>query len=147
MMIDNHIENDRLFSGQTALPFMLVIGGIIIEVIIAGALIAFFVNNMILGERLAIRSLSAANVGVQDAAMKISNNKELASAGSHDYSMDVGEDVVDIEISRSSSGGSYVFTVTSTASANNQQSRLVAVFIVNQRTGRISLSSITEQPI
>lgn len=147
MITVDRTNKNKSSSGQTALPFMLVIGGIIIEVIIAGALIAFFVNNMILGERLAIRSLSAANVGVQDAAMKISNNKELASAGSHDYNMDVGEDVVEVNINRSISGESYIFTVTSTASAGSQQSRLVAVFIVNQRTGRISLSSITEQAI
>src|SRR6056297_719410 len=108
-------------EGQIALPFVLLVGGIIIEIVLAGSFISFFVNASALGERLSVRALSAANTGVYDAVMKISRNKEFGSGGVS-YEISVGDDSVLVDVSRSSDDAQdiYVYNVESVATARNR---------------------------
>ncbi len=138
----------RSLTGQIALPFVLLIAGIIVEIVIAGSLVSFFVSASSLGERLAIRALAAANSGVYDAVMRISSNKEFASTPEN-YQITVSDDTVTISVSRVADGssGTYAYTVESTATARNRQRKIVAEIIVDQTTGLINLGSISEQAV
>ena len=70
--------------GQIALPFILLVGGLIVEIVIAGLLVSFFVSASALGERLSVRALAAANAGIDDAIVRISSNKEFISCSPPD---------------------------------------------------------------
>src|SRR3989344_953090 len=105
----------QIFSsrrGQMTLPFVLLIGGIIVEVAIAGAFVTYFLSNSGYGERLSMRATAASESGVRDAMIRITQNKELvADATKTSYtvyvSQDNNNDSALVVISRTTSGGIY----------------------------------------
>ena len=132
-------------KGQIALPFVLLVGGIIIEIVVAGSFISFFVSASSLGERLSVRALSAANTGMYDAVMRISNNKEFGAGGTT-YSIDVGNDTTSVTVSRTVDDANdlYEYTIESTATARSRNRKVVAKVVVNQTTGQINLKLVGE---
>lgn len=140
-------KKSQLYStAQIALPFVLLISGIIIEIAIAGALVAYFSSSTSLGDRLALRATSVANSGIQDAIFKISQNKEL---GDTTYTMTIGSDSTEITITRAtdSAANAYVYTITSLATASSRQKKFQAIMVINVTTGKIDLRSITDMPV
>lgn len=135
-------------NGQIALPFVLLIGGIIIEIVIAGSFISFFVSAVSLGEQLSVRALSAANTGIYDATMKISSNKEFGVGGIN-YNIEVGNDTAAVVVSRlvDDTKNLYLYTIESTATSRSRERKIVAELVVNQTTGQLSLKSIKEKAI
>ena len=91
----------RLNPAQIALPFILLVSGIIIEITIAGSFIAYFLSASGLGERLSLRAQAAAHAGVQDAIVRITRDKEYASGGAS-YSLSIDGDSAFITIFSSS---------------------------------------------
>ncbi len=98
-----------------------------------------------MGERLSVRALSAANTGVYDAVMRVSNNKEFGAGGTT-YSVDVGNDTASVTVSRTvdDTNNLYEYTIESTATARSRNRKVVAKLVVNQTTGQINLKSIGE---
>ena len=135
--------------GQIALPFVLLVGGIIAEIVIAGSVVAFFASASSVGEQLALRSLSAAYAGVYDGILKVSGNKETASLGDVKYTVTSGSDSANVIISRTTddASDSYVFTITATASARTRRRKVVASLTANQVTGVVRIISVTEQAL
>ncbi len=134
--------------GQIALPFILLVSGIIIEVAIAGTFIAYFLSNSGLGDRLAVRADAAARAGIDDAIQRIAQNKEYAPNGVN-YMLAVGSDSTNIVVSRTinSAVNIYVYTIISTATAGSRQAKYVATVIVNQTTGQLQLQSELAVPV
>ncbi len=132
--------------GQIALPFVLLVGGIIAEIVIAGSVVSFFASASSAGEQLSLRALSAAYAGVYDGIMRISSNKETASAGTVNYSLSVGDDSVSISISRTVDDplNVYEYTVAATASARNRRRKVVGDVVVEQTTGVLDIVSVEE---
>ena len=54
-------------SGIASLPAILLLGGIIIEIGIAGSFLLFYLNNSIYGTKLANEALTVAQSGFDDA--------------------------------------------------------------------------------
>lgn len=135
--------------GQIALPFVLLVGGIIAEIVIAGSVVAFFASASSLGEQLALRALSAAYAGVYDGVQKVSANKGTAAGGDVDYEVTTGSDSTDVVIARSTDDANnvYVFTVTATASARSRRRKVVAVITAHRTTGVIRVISVNEQAL
>lgn len=141
-------------SGQVALPFVLLVSGIIVEVAVAGAFIAYFLSASSLGERLSARAYSAAYAGVEDAMIRISRNKEFITSSPCvsspcSYDLTVGSDSASLTITRSSDSASntYLYVIASTGSAGNVSTRkkkLNASVIVDQTTGQMNLQSVNE---
>jgi uncharacterized protein (UPF0333 family) len=129
-------------EGQTALPVILLISAIVIEVTIAGAFVVYFASISGQGERLSARTTSAAQAGIRDAFVRITRDKNLANTS---YDLAVGDDVVTIQISKNA--GANIFTVTSTAVAGTRQRRLVGTLSVDSTTGKVELHSIEEKTI
>ncbi|MEK9194541.1 MAG: hypothetical protein AAB884_01895 [Patescibacteria group bacterium] len=135
-------------SGQIALPFILLVSGIIIEIAIAGSFVAYFLINSGLGERLALRAEAAAHAGLEDAIIRISQDKGYADLGEN-YSLDVNGDNVLISVSRVFNSGAniYVYTIISVATAGSREKKFVAVIAVNDLTGEIQPQSFTESSV
>jgi hypothetical protein len=132
-------------SGQATLSFILLVGGIVLEVAIAGSFATYFLSSSGLGERLSARAFTTAEAGIRDAQMRITRNKEFAQSGPVSYSIGVGIDGVSVDVSRSTlDSTNYVFTATSTGTAVSRSRRLVAVLVVNRETGLVQLQSLAE---
>ena len=134
--------------GQIALPFILLVGGLIVEIVIAGLLVSFFVSASALGERLSVRAFAAANAGIDDAIVRISSNKEFISCSPPDgYNITVGEDTVFVSVCRTEDNPNniYNYTIEAEATARNRQRKLAAEVVVDQTTGTLSLKSCKEQ--
>lgn len=137
----------RLSDGQATLSFVLLVGGIIMEIAIAGSLIAFFSSGSGLGERLSARAFNTAQAGIRDAELKIVRNKELCS--SCVYSFPVGSDTANVTVARADDipNNAYVYTVTSLGTAANRQKKFVAVMSVDRTSGVVQLRTHLEQPV
>ena len=75
-------------KGQAVLPAILLICGIITEIAVAGALVAFILSSSGWGERLSSRALAAAKTGVEDAFMKITLNKNFSAPSGYSIVID-----------------------------------------------------------
>lgn len=141
----------RLRNGQATLSFILLVGGIIVEVAIAGALIAFFLSGAGLGDRLSARAYNAAQTGIRDAQLKIARNKEFCGTCSFpvQYSFLVGSDSVAVGVARAddSVNNAYLYTFTSIGTSASRQRKFVAVLVVDKATGYVQLKSNQEQPV
>lgn len=135
-------------KGQIALPFVLLISGIIIEIVIAGSFVAYFASGSGYGARLQARAWAAAMSGVNDALVKIAKNKEVAPSEVQ-YELTLNSDTAIVTVSRTSDGTGeyYIYTVASLGSAGGRQKKLDAVLVVNQTTGALQLQSLTDVPL
>jgi uncharacterized protein (UPF0333 family) len=135
-------------KAQIALPFILLVSGIIVELAIAGSFIAYFLSTSGLGERLALRAEAAAHAGIQDGMIKVASNKEFASTPVN-YVLNVDGDSVAVSISRTinSQANLYIYTITATATAGSRQKRFIATVSVDQTTGQLQFQSIVEASV
>lgn len=136
-------------KGQTALPLVLLIGSIIVEIAVTAALLSSFAIKTGAGERLGLRALVAANAGIRDAQIKIVRNKEfiLGASGTATSTLTLGDDRADITLVKETdaTNNTYVYTIRSRGSASNRRKQLVAIFVVNQTTGEVRLQSLKEE--
>jgi len=138
----------RQSSGQATLSLILLIGGIIIEIALAGSLISYLLSTSGRGELLASRALGAAEAGIRDVQIKIARNKDFVQSGTLTYPLSVGGDSTTINVSRTSpTPTSYLYTATSTGSAITRTKRLVAQLVVDTTTGLVQLQSVSEATV
>ena len=135
-------------KGQIALPLILLISGVIIEITIAGSFITYFLGTAGLGERLSLRASVAAQSGIRDAMIKITRDKEFGSTP-QSYTLTVGDDETLISVTRTVDNtlNIYIYTINSTATAGSRQKKLTATLVVNQTTGYIQFQSLSEEPV
>ena len=133
-------------NGQIALPFILLVSGIIIEIAIAGSFVAYYLSASGLGVRLSLRAETAAKAGIDDAIVQIAQNKEYG-ASDVNYTLTVDSDSVAVAVSRTvnSAANIYLYTITATATAG--QKKFVATVTVNQTTGQVQLQSEVETSV
>lgn len=135
-------------KAQIALPFVIIISGIIIEIAVAGSLIFYFMTTSSIGEKLSLRTSSAAYSAIQDALRKVSENKEFASIPVN-YCFLIGDDKADVAVFRTESvpAGAYIYTVETIATAGNREKALSAKLIVNKITGKVDLNRLSNIPV
>ena len=134
--------------GQVALPFILLVSGIIIEITIAGSFITYFLSTSGLGERLSLRASTAAQSGLRDAMIRVARDKDYG-ASTQNYNLTVGSDTAAVTVSRTVDGtlGIYIYTIVSTGTASSRQRKLTATLIVNQKNGYLQLQSLIDTPV
>lgn len=148
-----HTLSCMVRRGQATLSFVLLVSGVIIEIAIAGSVIAFFASGSGLGERLSARALEVAQTGIQDAEVKIARNKELCTActllAPFTYTFSVGSDSVTLNISRTDdvANNIYLYRIESVAVASSRQRKLVALIRTDKTTGVVQFQSLTEQSV
>ena len=130
-------------NGQAALPAILLICGIIIEIAVAGVLIAFILSSSGWGERLSAQALAAAKAGVEDAFMRITIDKTFSASSG--YSFSVGGRTVQVIVNKDPVGYSVgIDQVISVGTALSRQRKLEAIIVVDSNTGKVSLKSTQE---
>ncbi len=130
-------------NAQIALPFILLISGIIIEIVVAGSLTSYFASGSGFSERLQVRASSAAYSGINDALVQVAKNKDFG-ATNPSYGVNVNGDTATVTFQSTLTNGYYTYTVTSLGVAGTRQAKVVAVVIVNNSTGEVQLQSLNE---
>ena len=65
--------NKKREQGISALPTILMLSGIILEVVVAGLVVAYFFNRSLLSEQLSVEAMKAAESGAHDAISRIND--------------------------------------------------------------------------
>ena len=122
---------------------MLFIGGIIVEIGIAGAFISYYLSQSGFGVKMSAEALAAAEAGVQDAIIKIIRNKNFTSSG---YDLAVGSRSTNVVVCKDTCSGisEGKHKITSIGSALVKRRKIEAVVNVNATTGEVKIESILE---
>jgi len=131
-------------KATAALPAMLFIGGIIVEIGIAGAFISYYLSQSGFGIKMSAEALAAAEAGVQDALIKIIRNKDFTSSG---YDLMVGNRSANVVVCKDTCAGTGKHKITSIGSALVKRRKIEAVVNVNNTTGEVKIESIQETAI
>lgn len=130
-------------SGVAALPTVLLIGGLIVELGLAGVLIAYLLSQSSFGAKLSAEALAAASSGVEDATLKIVRDKSFSSPG---YNLTVGNRSAYIVVCKDTCvSGKY--QVISTGSALAKKRKLEAIINVDGVSGEAIIESIQEKQL
>lgn len=136
---------------MTALPTILLIGGIIIEIAITGVFIIYFLGQSSFGVKLSAEALSASRTGVYDAILKIVREKNF-STGATPYTIAIDNNSVQVWVCRNSktavsycdTAASDKYEITSLGKARDKNRRLRAFLNVNNVNGEVRVESISE---
>ena len=134
--------------GQATLSFIILIGGVILQVAIAGSVVGYLSTSSRFSERLSTRAMAAASAGLRDGQVRLSRDRDLG-VSPETYSFAVGTDTAEVTISRiaDDANGVYVYTVSSVGTALARKKRLVGTIFVNQGNGLLELKSVEEETI
>lgn len=124
---------------------MLLLGGVIIEIAIAVAFLAYYFNTTIFATRLTAEALAAAQAGVDDAIIRVVLNKNCPdSSCPSPYTLTVNRATTDVTICKDTCAGVGKHEITSTGNSLNKKKKLRAVIQVDSTTGEVRTESITE---
>ncbi len=150
-------------NGIVALPLMLLISGIVLEITIAISLIIFYLLQSGTGARSSSEALSTARSGIDDAAIRIARDKSFgyAAAGAYQFSIDGqhtatvtvcneshktsacgGAQTCDISLRNTTDKGKVEITVIGTVRGKNRCIR--GMYEINADTGELKLGSLGE---
>lgn len=134
--------------GQATLSFIILIGGVILQVAIAGSVVGYLSTSSRFSERLSTRAMAAASAGLRDGQVRLSRNRDFGAIP-ETYSFAVGSDTAEVTISRvaDDAAGVYIYTVSSIGTALARKKRLVGTIFVNQSNGLLELKSVEEETI
>jgi len=137
-------SNKKLIRGQAALPTIVLVGGIMIEIVLAGTLLVFFFNNSVYGTRLSAEALEAARSGIQDALIKLSANKNFS--GTYEFSLG-GSVSAEITVDQDPAGYSEEkVRVVSIGQGITRNRKLEAIVNVEKVAGVVQIESVVEVP-
>lgn len=131
-------------QGVAVLPVVLLVGGVIVEIGIAGAFIAFYVAQAGFGTRLSNEALGAARSGIEDGIMKVVRDKDYSSATT---TVTFGMRTADVSIVRDipSIGKDTITSIGKAGTGIGQKQRkLQSIINVNQTTGEVQVEWIRE---
>ena len=133
----------RKLKGASALPSMLLISGIILEVVIAGLVVSQLFSKGLLGERLSLEALKAAESGAYDAILRVRSyiNCPDATYCPSLYTISVGERSACVSIGSISDGQ---MTINSRGSAFTRQKTLQAVLDISTSDARVDVQLFRE---
>ncbi len=139
-------------KGFIALPLIILISGIVLEVALSLALISYYLVQISFGGKSSNEALSAAQTGIDDAVIRIVRNKDFSSS----YTLSIDNikktDVVVCSNSKTTTINCDTYNsgkdeITSTGKFFNRNRRLRAFVNVDNEKGEISVESVTEIPI
>lgn len=129
-------------NGVAALPTILMIGGIAVEIIIAVTATSYLFVQSEFGSKLSLDAYAAANAGAQDAIMKIIRNKSFTQAtttlsvGSYSADVSVCKDLPCTQIGK--------HKILSVGKAQTRRRQLEVILNVDATTGEVRLESLKE---
>ena len=130
-------------KAAATLPVILLVGGLIVEIGITGAFIAYFLNQSGFGIKLSEEALAAARAGIQDATIRIVRDKNF-NPSPNPYTLTIGNRSAQVTICKDTCAGTDKFQVDSLGIAFNKRRKIRAVIYVNSLTGEVKLESERE---
>ena len=130
-------------KAAATLPVILLVGGLIVEIGIAGAFIAYFLNQSGFGIKLSEEALAAARAGIEDAKIRIVRDKNF-NPSPNPYTLTIGNRSAQVTICKDTCAGTDKFQVDSLGIAFNKRRKIRAVIYVNSLTGEVKLESERE---
>jgi len=144
-LITHNLElNDK--KAAVTLPVILLVGGLIAEISIAGAFIAYFLNQSGFGIKLSEEALAAARAGIQDATIRIVRDKNF-NPSPNPYTLTIGNRSAEVTVCKDTCAGTDKFQVDSLGIAFNKRRQVRAIIHVNNLTGEVKLESEREVAI
>jgi len=158
-MFDNKKQknHNQAIRGIATLPTILLLSGILMELAIAGTVLATVLNNTISNRRFGTEALAAARAGAQDAIIRVSRDNSFGAPPPVNYSLDVvaGRSSAQVTVCKD-----WV-TVTNLCDTNingrdeiisvgtvmNRKKKIVAILGVDADTGRVKIQSFEEIPL
>ena len=144
----------QLSSGMAALPVLLLISGIIIQIVATGALLAFSFSAGGFGVLLSTKALFGARAGVDDAMNRIINNVYTTTQYSITSAVEPHTIVTDIVIERDpiDLGACDIpwgcrYRIRSTGRVIFRERRVESILAVDPNTREIRRDSFREIPI
>ncbi|MBI2514765.1 response regulator [Candidatus Wolfebacteria bacterium] len=145
------VEEDS--KGAASLLTVLMIGGVIVEIGLAGLFLVYFLSQSGFGIRLSAEALAAAASGIEDATLKILRDKNFSSATP--YILTVGSRQAEITACKESKTVSSScdtvapakYEITSLGTAFVKKRQLRSILNVDALTGKVEVESVTEIPL
>ncbi len=131
-------------KGISALPTILVLGGVIMNIAIAATLGVFLIVSSGFGDRLSAEALAAAHAGIKDGMLKVARNKDFTTS-TGGYTFPVGNRAVTVIVCRDlpECGGTGKTKVTAIGNAMTRKRTLEAILTVSP-FGEINMQSLAE---
>ncbi|NCO89682.1 hypothetical protein GW883_02155, partial [Candidatus Wolfebacteria bacterium] len=123
-------------KAAATLPVILLVGGLIVEIGITGAFIAYFLSQSGFGIKLSEEALAAARAGIEDAKIRIVRDKNF-NPSPNPYTLIVGSRSSQVTICKDICVGADKFQVDSLGIAFNKRRKIRAVIYVNSLTGEV----------
>lgn len=143
----SEIRNLKSEKGQIALPIVLLIGGIVVEIGIISASFSYILISSGYGERLSAIALAAAHSGIQDAFLKLARNKDIhISSSAYDFPYSLGRPTTKAKVKVEKLGAGRR-KITSTGEALLRKRKLEGFLSVNETTGKLYFESLAEVPL
>ena len=144
------IQKSKVRAAAT-LPVVLLVGGLAIEIGIAGAFIAYFLGQSGFGVKLSAEALAAAKAGIQDAKMRIVRNKNFIPSP-NPYTLTIGNNSAQITVCKElktvttacDTAMSGKFEITSLGTAFTKKRQVRAILYVDATTGEVKVESEKE---
>ena len=124
-------------KGVSALPTILMMSAILIEVAVVSVVIANIVSNTRFSERLAAEAYGVARSGAQDVVLKVLREKGCPTSLPR---LNVGSNYADVTCAENSG----IVTVDSIGTAFTRKKKVEAVLVVDSITSEVSLQSFKE---
>jgi len=129
-------------SGIAVLPVMLLVGAIIVEIAIVGAVLAFYGSTSNLAIRASQEALFTARAGVGDALLKVVRDKDFITITPYTISVNSGAATTTASVTAIDSGSRKIITATSTVV--NRTKTVQAIVNIDQTTGKVDIVSFEE---
>lgn len=136
------LRNSFDLKGIVALPTILLVGGIITEIGIAGMLISYFLSQSGAGAKLSFEAMAAAESGVNDALIRIARNKNFFTSAT--TTLSIGSRTAEVSVNSNYAPGKS--RIISIGTAFNKKRRLEAIVNINSVTGEAKVELINEVP-
>ncbi len=134
----------RQAGGAATLPTVIMMSAIVIEIAVAGVVIASALNTTAYSQRLSAQALAAAKVGTDDAFMRIVRYKSCPGASGCPSSYSIQVDANTTATITMSNNGQGVITVNSVGTAFTRQKKMQMVVGVDSVSGLVSVQSLQE---
>ena len=135
-------------KGVASLPAIILFGGLMVEIGLAGAFLIYYLNNSLYGTRLSQAALVAAQAGIDDGILKVILDKDCPNINCPaNYSITTESGNADVVICKDSCSGSGTTQITSTGYSLTRKHKIVAILNVNNTSGLVTKVSVTEEPL
>lgn len=138
--------NDVMARNQRAAittSMILLIGGLIVELGIALAVVSYFLTQGGFGLKFSGEALMAARSGVQDALVRIIRDKNF-NPSPNPYALSAGRGTAQVTVCKDTCAGTGKFQIDSLGSSFTKRRKIRAVVSVDSQTGEVKLESEKE---